>query len=353
MAFEQYIAIIQQNKYVYSLTLLIVFYLLSKFAVFLSKKVILKITGKTKTNIDDLIVEKTNGPVSIILLLVGFRLALFPLGIKQSILDALEHITSSLIILAVTYIAIAVFDIIIDGWAKKVAERTKSAMDNDIVPIFHRFSRIFISIVGLLFILPVWGIQIGPLLTSLGIAGVAVAFALQSTLGNIFGGVSLILDKSIKVGDKIRLDSDTMGTVMDVGLRSTKIKTWDNELITIPNGKLADSRVLNFTQPDPSVRAVIDFGVEYGSDISKVKKTVLDALSRIPEVLKEPAPNVLMVEMGDFALKFKTLFWVAHFDEKFETKALATEEIYKALTKAGITIPFPTRTVYMADKGKK
>lgn len=353
MAFEQYIAIIQQNKYVYSLTLLLVFYLLSKFAVFLSKKVILKITGKTKTNIDDLIVEKTNRPISIILLLIGFRLALFPLGIRQNILDALEHIISSFIIIAVTYITIAVFDIIIDGWAKKVAERTKSTMDNEVVPIFHRFSRIFISIVGILFILPVWGIQIGPLLTSLGIAGVAVAFALQSTLGNIFGGVSLILDKSIKVGDKIRLDNDTMGTVMDVGLRSTKIKTWDGELITIPNGKMADSRILNFVQPDPSVRVVIDFGVEYGSDTSKVRKVVLSTIQKIPGVLKEPEPKVPMMEMGDFALKFKALFWVENFDIKFPTKALATERIYNDLRKEGIGIPFPTRTVYMVEKGKK
>src|SRR3989338_2744538 len=133
MAFEQYIAIIQQNKYVYSLTLLIVFYLLSKFAVFLSKKVILKITGKTKTNIDDLIVEKTNRPVSIILLLVGFRLALFPLGIKQNILDVLEHTLSSLIIIAVSYVVIAVAGIVIDNWGRKVAEKKKSTFDEEMI----------------------------------------------------------------------------------------------------------------------------------------------------------------------------------------------------------------------------
>ncbi|MBI2647720.1 mechanosensitive ion channel family protein, partial [Candidatus Woesearchaeota archaeon] len=213
----------------------------------------------------------------------------------------------------------------------------------------HRFSRIFISLIGLLFILPVWGVQIGPLLTSLGIVGIAIAFALQSTLGNIFGGMSIILDKSIKVGDKIKLDNETMGTVLDVGLRSTKIKTWDNELITIPNGKLADSRILNFIQPDPSVRIVIDFGVEYGSEPAKVRKIVLDAITKIHDVLREPAPKVLMMEMGDFALKFRTIFWVNTFDIKFDTKALATEEIYKTLRKEGIGIPFPTRTVYLKN----
>lgn len=353
MAFEQYIALLQQNRYVYSLVLIASFYIISQLAVFISQKIILRITSRTKTNIDDLIVRKTNRPISIILLLIGFRLALLPIGIKQNILDALEHIISSAIIVLVTYILIVVFDIIIDGWARKVAERTRSALDNDIVVIFHRFSRIFISIVGLLFILPVWGIQIGPLLTSLGIAGVAVAFALQNTLGNIFGGVSLILDKSIKVGDKIKLDNETMGEIIDVGLRSTKIKTWDGELITIPNGKLADSRILNFVQPSPSVRAAVEFGIEYGSDIAKAREVVLDTLSNIQGVLKDPAPKVIMMEMADFALKFRAFFWVEKFDAKFDTKAVAIEAIYNSLVKAGIGIPFPTRTVYMVDSKSK
>ncbi|MBI2653073.1 mechanosensitive ion channel family protein [Candidatus Woesearchaeota archaeon] len=347
MLHEQFIAVIQQNKYIYSLTLLILFYALSQFVVIVSRKIILKLTRKTKTEVDDLVVRKTNKPVSIILLLIGFRLALFPLGIRQNILDLIQNAITSLIIIIITYIAIVIFGIFIDNWAKKVAERTKSLVDDQLIPLFHRFSRIFISIIGLLFILPLWGIQIGPLLTSLGIAGVAIAFALQNTLGNIFGGMSIILDKSVRVGDKIKLDNDTMGTVIDVGLRSTKIKTWDGELITVPNGKLADTRILNFVQPEPAVRVAIEFGVEYGSDASKVRKVVLDTIRKIPGVIKEPAPKVLMTEMADFALKFKALFWVETFDIKFDTRALATEEIYNALRREGITIPFPTRTVYL------
>lgn len=345
----QYLEIIKQNKYIHSLIILVVFYLLSKVLVIISQKIILRLTQKTKTNVDDLIVKKTNKPISLVLLFAGFRLALFPLEIRQDVLGVLENIISSLIIVAITYIVIVVLDIIIDNWGKKIAEKTKSSFDDELIPLFHKFSRIFISIIGLLFVLSMWGVQIGPLLTSLGIAGVAVAFALQTTLGNIFGGVAIILDKSIKVGDKIRIDNDTMGTVTDVGLRSTKIKTWDNELVTVPNGKLADSRILNFIQPDPSIRVAIEFGAEYGSDTSKVSKVVLGTINKIRGVLKEPAPKVMMVEMGDFALKFRALFWVENFDIKFDTKALATEKIYNALIKAKIGIPFPTRTVYLKN----
>ena len=350
MPFEHYIAIIRQNKYIYSLALLISFYILSQLVVVISRKVILKLTKKTKTDIDDLIVKRTNRPISLILLLIGIRLSLLPLGIKPNILDIIEHAISSSVIVIITYIAIAVFGVFIDNWGRKAAEKTKSTVDDQLIPIFHRFSRIFISIVGLLFILPVWGIQIGPLLTSLGIAGIAIAFALQTTLGNIFGGMSIVLDKSVKVGDAVKIDNET-GTIVDVGLRSTKLKTLDNEIITIPNGKLADSKILNFLHPDPTLRVSIDFSAEYGSDILKVKKVVLETLGRIPSILKNPAPSIVLAEMGDFALKFKALFWVASFDRKFEAKFSATEGTYNALRKAGITIPFPTRTVYL--KGEK
>lgn len=348
MAFYQpLLGLIKQNKYVYSLSLLVAFYILSQLVVIISTKIILRLTRKTKTDIDDIIVKRTNKPISIILILIGIRLSLVPLGIRASIMDILEHILSSLTIIVLTYISIAVFGVLIDSWGKKAAERTKSSVDDQILPVLHRFSKIFLSIVGLLFILTVWGIQIGPLLTSLGIAGIAIAFALQNTLGNIFGGMSIILDKSVRVGDAIKIDSETMGTVVDIGLRSTKLKTLDNEMITIPNGKLADSRILNYLNPDPTLRVSVDFSAEYGSDIEKARKVVLETLAKIPAILKKPEPAVALVEMADSGLKFKALFWVKSFEEKNPSKFSATEEIYNALKKAGIGIPFPTRTIYM------
>ena len=347
MQINEIILLLQKYKYFYSLSILIAFYILSELIVFISQKIILRLTKKTKTDIDDIIVKRTSKPISIILILVGIRLALFPLKLSQKSLGIFENMVVSSIIIVVTYITIVVIDVLIDNWGKNLAAKTESRIDDEIIPVLHRLSRIFISIIGLLFILPIWGIQIGPLLTSLGIAGIAVAFALQNTLGNIFGGMSILLDKSIKVGDKIKLDADTMGTVVDVGLRSTKIRSWDNEMITIPNGKLADAKILNFFQPDPSVRITIDFGVEYGSNPDKVRKVVTSTIKKLPNLTRVSEIKVVMMEMADFALKFKVLFWVKNFDVKFDTKALATERIYLELNKAKIVIPFPTRTVYL------
>ncbi|MBI2657713.1 mechanosensitive ion channel family protein [Candidatus Woesearchaeota archaeon] len=337
------------NKYVHSAIILAAFYIISQIFVFICQKIILKITEKTKTDIDDLIVSKTSKPISFILLLIGLRLAIIPHPIKQGILDIIEHSISSLIIAIITYIVIVVFDILISNWGRKFASRTESTVDDEIVVLFQRFSRILLSFIGLIFILEAWGIKVGPLLASLGIAGIAVAFALQSTLGNIFGGVSLIVDRSVTVNDFIKLDDGTQGTVLDIGLRSTKIKSIDGDLIIMPNGKLSDSKIYNYHKPLPNTRVTIDFGVEYGSDVEMVRKIVLKELNSLNSVLKEPAPQVVFSELGDFALQFKALFWVASIDKKLEARETALVAMYSALNKNKITIPFPTRKIYMAN----
>ncbi|HLC60238.1 MAG TPA: mechanosensitive ion channel family protein [Candidatus Nanoarchaeia archaeon] len=355
---KKYVGLNPTNKYFYnpyfdSFLILVLFFLLSRLFVFIATKIILKLTRKTKTTMDDILVKKSNGPISIILLLIGLRLALIPLGINKNLADIAVKIIFTLIYIIITYLVIIFVEAFLDNLGTKLHKKNVVILHDELVPIFKKFSRIFISLIGLMFILPIWGIQIGPLLAGLGIVGIAVAFALQSTLGNIFGGASLLMDKSIKVGDIIKLDEETIGRVVDVGLRSTKLHTFDNEIITLPNGKLADSRIINFVQPDPSVRFNVNFGVEYGSSISKVRKIVLDTLKKIPDVLKKPSPKVLMIEMGDFALKFTALFWVPGYSDRYDdTKALVVEEIYNALIKGGIKIPFPTRTVYTRQEKK-
>lgn len=341
---------ITANRYLQSLILLSLFFVMSQIVVFVSQKIILKLTKRTKTDIDDLIVAKTNKPISLILLLIGLRLAIIPHSIQQNLLDITEHLISTLIIAIVTYIVVVVFDILISNWGKKFASKTESKVDDDIVILFQRFSRISVSFIGVIFILDAWGIKVGPLLASLGIAGIAVAFALQNTLGNIFGGVSLIVDRSVRVDDFIRLDDGTDGFVTDIGLRSTKIKSKDGDLIIIPNGKLADSKIYNYHRPLPTTRVTVEFGVKYGSDTESVKKIVLNEINKIREVMKEPLPQVIFNELGEFALKFKAYFWVSSIEKKMEAKEAAVAAIYNALNKNKIIIPFPTRTVYMKEE---
>ena len=340
---------ITPNKYMHSVIILLLFYVLSQSIVFIFQKIILKFTKKTKTDIDDLIVSKTSEPISIILLLIGVRLAVIPLAISPALLTLIEGVVSTLIIMLLTYIVIIIFDIAIGNWGKKFASRTESKFDDEVVILLQKFSRIMVSLIGLIFIFDAWGVRIGPLLASLGIAGIAVAFALQSTLGNIFGGISLIIDRSINVDDFIRLDDGTQGSVIEVGLRSTKIKSVDGDLIIMPNGKLAESKIYNYHKPLPTTRVTVELGVKYGTEVEKVKKIVLEEINKLKNILKTPAPQIIFEELGDFALKFKVFFWVNSIEKKIETKDTALTVIYKALSKNKIEIPFPTRTVYLKN----
>ncbi|HLD87339.1 MAG TPA: mechanosensitive ion channel domain-containing protein, partial [Candidatus Nanoarchaeia archaeon] len=137
-----------------------------------------------------------------------------------------------------------------------------------------------------------------------------------------------------------------------VGLRSTRIRTYDNEMIIMPNGKLADSKIVNYLQPDPLVRGKVEFGVAYGSNVDKVRQVTLETIRKIDTVIGEPEPKVEMVAMADFSINFRAFFWVSRFEERFPTKNKIIEELYKTFNANGIEIPFPTRTVYMKQDQK-
>lgn len=338
------------NPYIKAAVIFIGFFIISKLIVFISEKVILQFTKKTKTKVDDLIVERTNGPVSLLLIFIGARLALIALGLEEAFHNIIGNVISSFIIIIAVFIGVRIVDILIDEWGRKYASKTKSTIDDHIVNIVHKSTKVAYFIIVLLMILNTWGIKIGPLLASLGIAGIAVAFALQSTLGNIFGGISMILDKNIEVGDVIILDPETKGTVLDIGLRSTKMRTFDNEVVIIPNGKLSDSKIQNIAQPEPPSRVVIPFGVAYGSKIDKVKKVVLKEIAKIEGLQKEPEPMVRFLEMSDSALLFKAYFYVDHYSKRFPAIDQANTLIYNALKKNKISIPFPQMDVHLKKR---
>jgi MscS family membrane protein len=155
------------------------------------------------------------------------------------------------------------------------------------------------------------------------------------------------MDKTVRVGDWIKLEDGTVGIILKIGLRSTKLKTFDNETIYIPNSKLSDSKVQNIALPDPKSRVVIPFGVAYGSNVDKVKKIVMKELKKVDHYVEDPEPSVKFLEMGDSALIFKAFFFVDSFENRFAAIDEANTKIYNALNKEGISIPFPQMDVHL------
>jgi len=347
MEFADYLDVLMQNKYFYSLLVLVVFLILSKVVLLFFKNYLTRLAKKTETVFDDLIIEKIENPVSYIFVLIGLNLAFGALKLNGKFSTTFTHLVNTLIIFAITYIIVVIVDIMIDIWGMRWARRTKSSIDDDVLPLIHKFAKVTLFILGFVYILTEWGVAVGPFLASLGIAGIAIGFAVKDSLANIFGGISLILDKNFKVGDTVRLESGENGRVKDVGLRSTKIRTWDGEVLIIPNGQLANTKIVNYAQPEPKARSVIDFGVVYGSNPEQVKKVALSVVKKIPEILKDPEPFVKFKRMNDFSLDFKLYYWVDSYKKRFKYEDVVMTKLYAALRKNKIGIPFPTRTVYL------
>jgi MscS family membrane protein len=331
------------NKWVFALLIIIITAIVAKIALLIFERVFQRLAKKTKTQVDDIIFERTRGPVFYLILAYGLKLSLSHL---QSI-GSISKLVDSLMAIVFVFILARVTDVIIEVWGKAFAKKTKSNLDDVLFPLFHKAAKVVFVIISILWVLDIWGIDIGPYLAGAGILGVVIGFGLQDSLKNIFGGVTLLLDKTYQLGDKIKLESGEVGTVLDIGLRSTKMKTYDNEVIYIPNGYLANSRIQNYTRPNPKVRVGVSFGTEYGTNVAKVNSLITRTITDLDGILNEPTPSVQFLEMGDSALNFKVYFWVERWDEAYGKKLEATEAIYNALNKAKIGIPFPTQTVYL------
>ncbi|MBS3159465.1 mechanosensitive ion channel family protein [Candidatus Woesearchaeota archaeon] len=337
---------IELNKYLKALSILLIVVILIKLFLFILKKIIKKIIKRTKTEIDDILIEKLEKPIILILSLIGLKIIIKSLEFNEKADIYLKHGINSILILIGTYILILIINILLDLWGKRFAKKTESRLDDELLPMVHKFVKITLFILAFIVILQEWSINITPMLASLGIAGIAIGFAVKDYLANIVGGIALILDKNFKVGDYIVAEGET-GQIQEIGLRTTRIKTFDNELITIPNGVLSNTKIQNYMQPDLKVRVVISFNVAYGASHKKVKDIALSILKEIPESLKEPTPSVSFIEMGDFSLHFKLYFWVKDPDERMKVKDKANCLLYDALNNAKIEIPYPTHVVYI------
>jgi len=278
-----------------------------------------------------------------IILILGFKFGLQYFELKTTIFD---NLINTLLIIIVVILLLKIINGFFKQWALEWKFRTRTTTDERIIPLLQKILKTVVIVLSVIFAFSAWKINISPLLATAGIAGLAIGLAVRDSLSNILGGLQLVLDKTFKVGDKVQLESGEMGVILDVGLRSTKLRTYDNEVIHIPNGFLANSKIKNYTQPDFSMRVNVNFGVEYGSDPEKVRQIVLGAVKKIDTVLEEPEPVTLFLNMSDYSIDFVARAWVKEYTKAYSTKLKMTDEIYKALNKANIGIPFPTRTIY-------
>lgn len=197
-------------------------------------------------------------------------------------------------------------------------------------------------------VLHILDINVIPLLAGMGIAALAFALAAQDSLSNMFSGFYLMVDRPFRIGDRLILGGGEIVEVRDVGIRSTKLyNVLEHTLVTVPNAELSRMTLTNISEPDIKFRLRVPIGVAYGSDVAKVKKTLLGVARATEGTLEDPVPIVIFEEFGDFSLNFQLVVWIQDVRKKFEVLDEINTEINKRFEEEKIEIPFPITTVHV------
>lgn len=207
----------------------------------------------------------------------------------------------------------------------------------------------FVLIAGVSAVLHNLGVSVGPLLTALGVGGLAVALALQDTLGNLFAGIHLLLEKPFAIGHFVRIEGGDEGWVQDIGWRTTRLLTLADHTVVIPNSKIAGSKIINMNLPDPKVRVERQVGVSYASDPADVERVLLDELQKLvrelPGTIADPPPDVLLEGLGPYSLQYTVRFYVKQFSFERPTSHVVMTRLVTRLRAEQIEIPFPYQVV--------
>ena len=346
---NEFINLFGKNNVFDGFVVFFLFCLIGLLVNFLLEKTLLGFTRKTKTDIDDKIIAVVKKPLYFSFVLAGFYFAIGMFGISAGKVTFSADILKTMALLIWTLAGFRLSKILMIDIAPKLVSKTKTKLDDELLPLAKNMINLILIFLFLGVFFMIWNIDIAPLLASAGIAGFAIAFASKDTLSNIFGGLSVYADKPFKVGNRIKLDDGNIGDVVEIGLRSTRIKTFDETILVIPNNVIANSKIINYDEPKSNIKVKIPIGVEYGTDIELVKKTLLKCAKNVDLILDNPAPGVFFTDHGDFSLNFLLITWVESPYKQFTAKDKLNVQINKEFKKAGIEIPFPIQTIYKKE----
>ncbi|MDX1413335.1 MAG: mechanosensitive ion channel family protein [Candidatus Promineifilaceae bacterium] len=308
-------------------------------------RVISVLSNQTESILDDVIVSAAAFPLRAAILVFALDQALQQLSI---IPESWDETISRIFFLLYALIAFVFFNRLltglIDWYGIEVAHRTETDLDDKFMGLARRLMRLGLVTIFLIIILDRFGIEVNALIASLGIASLAVALAAQDTLGNIFAGLSIMVDQPFNVGDRVEiLDIDTWGDVKEIGIRSTRILTRDNRTVTVPNSIIGQGLVVNYSIPAAIYRVQTHVSIAYGTNIEMARQVMVDAIRTQDWVMQDERIEALFLEFGETGLIFRVRCWISDYVETRRILDRMNSALYNALRKAGIEIPFPQR----------
>jgi MscS family membrane protein len=336
-------------QYVAFLVYIVLAFYASKLVDFLFRTQFKRLAARTKTQLDDLLLELAKGPVKIIffviLLHIGLRVFAWPDWAATFISNGLKIIVAC----SITYVALKCVDLAMGLWQKRLDSAEQGVLDMQLFPVIQKSLKVFIVVVASLVTTQNLGMNVTGLLASLSIGGLAVGLAAQDTLSNLFGAVALFADKPFRVGDRIQLDAID-GSVEAIGLRSTRVRNLDGHLVTVPNRTMANANITNVSKR-PNIKTVMNVGVTYDTPADKVER----AMAIIEEIFRpHPRTADLIISFNKFndsSLNILVVHWwnSTDFKEYLAGFQMLNLELKRRFDAEGIDFAFPSQTVYLKN----
>lgn len=277
--------------------------------------------------------------------IIGVYIATRFITMSTSVQSIYEKVLVVLILFTVTLAVMRITAGMVDLYIRRAEGALPSST------IIGNILRIGILLTGILIILTYLRVPITPLITALGVGGFAVALAFQDTLSNLFSGLHILASRLVRPGDFIKLDSGEEGYVQDVTWRNTSIRTLPNNMVIVPNSRLASAIVTNYYQPVREMSVLMEVGVGYTSDLEKVEQVTIDVaravLERVPGGIPRPEPFIRFHTLSEYRIDFTVIMRAAEYVDQYLLKHEFVKRLTRRYEEEGIEIPFPIRTVIL------
>lgn len=308
------------------------------------KTTVRRLTKRTETILDDVLVDMIEEPLVMVIVLLGLWQGVKALTLSENMDLWIGRIFSILVIANITWFIARFVDSVIEHYL--VPSQNDSQVAKHLLPIAQRTASILIWAIGIIFIISNLGYEITSLVAGLGIGGLAIAMAVKDLLSHMFGGATVLTDKPFKIGDRIKV-AGYDGFVKEIGVRSTRIETFDGTQIVIPNGVIANETLENVSK-ERARRVRMLIGLEYSTSAKQLEK----AKSLLEKIILENDKTddksiVVFSEFGDFALKIMVIYWIKDLSQILQTKDEINMEIKRRFDRAKLSMAFPTQTVHV------
>ena len=310
---------------------------------------------RTRSSLDDVILDAVRLPLFWLIVVIALRVAVARLDFVPESWESWLTDVFFILYLGVGFVFAwrLIFNLFV-WYGKEMAAHTETDLDEQLMPFFSRVALIILTIIFFITLLGRFDVNVSAFVTTLGIGSLAIALAAQAALADTITGFVIMVDRPFRIGDRIEIrELNTWGDVVDIGLRSSRIRTRDNRMVIVPNSVIGKSLIVNHSYPDTQYRIQIHIGVAYGTELELARQTMIDAVRGVEGVLPDRPVEALFLEFGDSALIFRVRWWLESYVDTRRMFDRVNTALYTALNQVGIEIPFPQRDVrHKIDAGE-